>query len=427
MKALIKNLPIVLAVVSMLFIMSCEKTSEIPLMQTPMQTKSATSTSSNILDVGVGWPYATLGAAAAVAIPGDTIQVHGGTYSGGELISNLQGTTSAWITIRAAAGDTVLYSGNTQAFQLSDPAYIRIQGLQFEKQTANGVNIDDAGTFDTPAHDIIIENCIWLSMGGTGNNDELKLSGVDNFTVQNCQFNNGKDGAFVDMVGCHNGVLQDNICQNAGAKGPVFQTKAGSKNITIQRNRCINGGDRTMHIGGNTGTQYFRPQGADYEATNIYVYSNTFQGGNAPIVFSSSVYCEAVNNTINQPVNYALRILQDDKRVQTCANNTFRNNIVIFTNTGDAINIGPGTNAGSFVFSNDLWFNPNNLSWAGPNTPYTEPGQILNKDPMFSDSLYHLQSTSPAIGMGYAVSQPTTDYFALPFKSPRVIGAVEAN
>ena len=420
MKYLFICKPVVLVAVLLPFIMSCKKTLE--------QSPPNNTTGTNIHNVGTGWPYATLAAAAAVAKPGDTIQINNGTYSGGDNITNLQGTSAAWITIRAAKGATVLYSGNTQAFQLSDPAYLRIQGLQFEKQSANGVNIDDAGTFDTPAHDIIIENCEWLDIGGTGNNDLLKLSGVDNFTVQNCRFNNGANGAFIDMVGCHNGVLQDNICKNVGPGGQAFQTKGGSKNIIVQRNRIINGGDRAMHIGGNTGTQYFRPQGANYEAMNIYVYSNTFEGSTAPIVFASAVSCEVVNNTIIQPVKYAVRILQDNNMTQKCANNTFRNNIVVFPNTGSAaINIGVGTDANSFVFSNNLWFNPDNLSWSGPTISYVEPGQILNKDPQFSDAFYHLQSTSPAIGKGYSALKPTTDYFSLAFKSPRSIGAVEAN
>lgn len=413
-------------VVLVLFSISCKKTplSSVNNTGKGLATTTSATVSANILDVGTGWPYATLTDAAKVCVPGDTIQIHGGTYTGGDYITNLQGTSSAWITIRAAAGETVLYDGNTDAFQISEATYLRIQGLEFQNQTANGVNLDDGGTLTIAAHNIVVENCTWFNMGGTGNNDELKLSGVDSFTVQNCHFNNGKDGAFVDMVGCHYGVLQDNICQTVGSGGQAFQTKGGSKNIVVQRNRIIDGGDRAMHIGGNTGKQYFRPQGANYEAMNIYVYSNTFKGSKAPIVFSSSVYCEAVNNTIITPINYVIRILQDDKTVQACANNTFRNNICVFTGS-TAVNVGPGTNEASFIFSNDLWYNPNNLSWTGPNLPYPEPGQILDKDPQFSDTLYHLQSTSPAIGNGYAVAQPTTDYFALPFKSPRAIGAVE--
>jgi len=425
LRDLFKGTAFILTVVLLLLIISCNKTTTSSPINNPPPSPGTTA---NIHNVGIGWPYATLGAAASVTKPGDTIQIHGGTYSGGDLISNLQGTTSAWITIRAAKGETVLYDGNTQAFQLSEAAFIRIQGLEFQNQTANGVNIDDGGTLTIPTHDIVIENCVWLNIGGTGNNDLLKLSGVDNFTVQNCKFNNGAGGAFVDMVGCHNGILQDNICQTVGPQGQSFQTKGGCKNITIQRNRFIDGGDRAVHIGGNTGTQYFRPQGANYEAMNIYVYSNTFVGANASIVFASAVYCEAVNNTIIRPVKYAVRILQDNNMTQPCANNTFRNNIVVFPNTGSAaVNIGVGTDANSFVFSNNLWFNPDNSLWAGPTLPYTEPGQILNKDPQFSDALYHLQSTSPAISKGYAVLKPTTDYFSLSFKSSRAIGAVEVN
>lgn len=379
------------------------------------------------LKVGPGKTYSSLQAAASFVQPGDTILMYQGNYSGGDYILNLQGTNSDWITIMAAPGENVVYNGGSQAFQLSDAAYLRIQGLIFEQQTANGVNIDDAGTFDTPAHHIHIENCEWRSMNASGNNDELKLSGLDYFIIKHCVFKNGAaGGSLIDMVGCHYGLFEYNYFENAGSN--CIQAKGGSNQIIIRNNQFIVGGDRALNIGGSTDLQYFRPQGATYEASEIFVYANIFEGSLAPIAYVGAVHCEVVNNTIVEPGFWVVRILQEttEPGFQACGQNIFRNNIIVFGNTGKpAYNIGPNTAPETFTISNNLWFNPDNPSWSGPNSPVTETGQILNMDPLFADSLYHLEPTSPAIGKGYNVIDPVLDYFDQTYNTPRSIGAAE--
>jgi len=381
-----------------------------------------------IREVGAGREFSRLQAAASGAQPGDTILIREGVYSGGDFVSNLQGMAEAWITIRAADGESVIFRGNSQAFHLSDPAYVRIKGLVFEGQTGNGVNIDDAATFETPAHHIIFENCEWRSMNATGNNDELKMSGVDTFTVRNCRFLNGSPGgSMIDMVGCHEGTFEDNYFENGGSN--CIQAKGGTKNITIQRNFFKNGGARALNIGGSTGLQFFRDDNPTYEAAQIRVYANVFEGSMTPIAFVGAVNCEVVNNTIIRPERWAIRILQEttESGFLSCGNNTFRNNIVVFGNTGQpAINIGPNTAPETFTFSNNLWFNPDNTSWSGPNTPVSELSRILNQDPQFAGTNYLLKETSPAIGKGFTMSEPKTDFFKKPFSANRSIGAIEA-
>lgn len=379
------------------------------------------------LEVGTGRQYLRLQAAATVAQPGDTILIREGVYSGGDYVANLQGTATAWITIRAMDNESIIFRGGSQAFHLSDPAYLRIEGLVFEQQTGNGVNIDDAATIETPAHHIIIQNCEWRSMSATGNNDELKMSGVDDFTVRLCRFLNGSaGGSMVDMVGCHKGTFEQNLFENGGSN--CIQAKGASKDIRIERNRFIRGGQRAINIGGSTGINFFRPLGSNYEASNIYVYSNIFFGSQAPIAYVGAINCEVVNNTIIRPERWAIRILQEttENGFLPCGNNSFRNNIVVFNAGPTTINIGGNTAPQSFTFSNNLWFNPDNSSWGGPNTPVTEPNRLLNIDPLFSDTLYRLQSSSPAIGKGYAAAAPTNDFFGKPFATNRAIGAVEA-
>ena len=136
------------------------------------------SLSANTLHIGAGFPYASLEDAAPDAQPGDTLLIHSGTYSGGLFINNLQGLEEAWIYIQNAPGETVIFEGGNNAIQFSDPAYLHISGLVFQHQTGNGVNTDDGGSYDTPAHHIIFEDCTFRDMAVNGNNDLLKLSGL---------------------------------------------------------------------------------------------------------------------------------------------------------------------------------------------------------------------------------------------------------
>ncbi|MBI3257898.1 MAG: right-handed parallel beta-helix repeat-containing protein [Ignavibacteriae bacterium] len=385
------------------------------------------ATEAQTREVGIGRQYLRLQDAASVAQPGDTILIREGIYTGGDYVANLQGNATAWITIRAMDNESVIFRGGSQAFHLSDPAYLRIEGLVFEQQTGNGVNIDDAATIETPAHHIIIQKCEWRSMNATGNNDELKMSGVDEFTIRLCRFLNGSaGGSMVDMVGCHKGTFEQNLFENGGSN--CIQAKGASKDIRIEQNRFIRGGQRAINIGGSTGLEFFRPPGANYEAANIYVYSNIFFGSMAPIAYVGAINCEVVNNTIIRPERWAIRILQETTASSflLCGNNSFRNNIVVFNTTQPAINIGGNTAPETFTFSNNLWFNPDNSSWNGPNTPLAEPNRLLNTDPQFLDTLYRLQTSSPAIGKGYAATSPKNDFFGKPFAANRSIGAVEA-
>src|SRR4051794_7582461 len=87
------------------------------------------------LDVGPGAAYANLQSAAADVRPGDTILFHPGVHAGGEYVANLQGTADAWITIAADPAGEVILRGGGNSWQLSDPAYLRIEGFIIEGQT----------------------------------------------------------------------------------------------------------------------------------------------------------------------------------------------------------------------------------------------------------------------------------------------------
>jgi hypothetical protein len=227
------------------------------------------------------------------------------------------------------------------------------------------------------------------------------------------------------MVGCHNGSFEENTFENGGSNS--IQVKGGTSEIFIQRNKFRNGGERAINIGGSTGLQFFRPIDATYEAKNIYVHSNAFVYGVAPIAFVGAVNCEVVNNTILFPDRWAIRILQetvDTTRFLPCGNNTFRNNIVVTASPQPATNVGPNTAPTTFTFSNNLWFNPDNPSWT-PYIPVPDQDGLINVDPLLVDSLFHPSPSSPVIGKGYPVLQPAGDFYNQLFFNPPSIGAVE--
>lgn len=391
------------------------------------------SLSAAVRHVGPGQPYANLPSAVAVVQPGDTILIHAGTYPGGLYFANLQGLPDQWITIRPAPGEAVIFEGGGNAIQLSDPAYLRIEGLTFQHQTGNGFNTDDGGSYNTPAHHIVFDGCTFRDIAATGNRDLLKLSGLDSFVVRNCQFLNGADGGSgVDLVGCHYGVFKNNYFENQGAN--CVQAKGGTAWIRFQGNFFRDGGLRALNLGGSTDLQFFRPDTAHYEAAYLQVFSNLFVGSWAPIAYTGAVHVEVVNNTFYKPEHWVIRILQetvDPNRFLECGDNSFVNNIIYLDqDLNTETNIGPNTRPETFLFSHNLWYNTALPNWTGPEIPTTDPNQILNLDPLFQDPAnddFSLSVSSPAAGSGLPVMDPKQDFVENWFPVPRSIGALEAN
>ena len=193
-------------------------------------------------------------------------------------------------------------------------------------------------------------------------------------------------------------------------------TERGTYDITIADNFFRNGGQRTLNLGGSTGLQFFRPNDAPFEAADIQVFSNIIVGSWAAIAYVGSVRVEVVNNTIYQPENWVIRILQesvDPDRFEECGDNVCCNNIVHLSDgLSTETNIGPNTRPETFIFSNNLWFNQDDYNWSGPNIPVTDVDGIINEAPMFLDPLnddFLVPINSPAVGIGYDTIEPELD------------------
>ncbi len=86
------------------------------------------------------------------ARPGTVIRIRPGQYTGGVWISNLHGQPGAPIVIEAAdPNDPPVFVGEDTGWQLDEASHVLIRHVRFRRQRANGLNIDDGGSFETPA------------------------------------------------------------------------------------------------------------------------------------------------------------------------------------------------------------------------------------------------------------------------------------
>ncbi len=331
---------------------------------------------------------AALRAALAQSRPGVHIRIAPGSYRPGIYLSGLRGTEQAPIVIEGAQpGAPPLFEGGNEAWHLSDCSYVTLRHIAVRGQTRNGINVDDGGTFDTPAHHIRLEHLRVGDIGPSGNYDGIKLSGVDDFAVVGCRIE-GWGGQAVDMVGCHRGVIED--CRFRGKEGfsqsAGPQTKGGSNQIVIRR--CWFEGPiaRAVNLGGSTGMAYFRPRGSQYEAKEITVEGCTFIGTEAPVAFVGVDGAVVRYNTIYRPHKWVLRILQETNApgFVRCRNGRFEHNLVVFRSAELSVfvNIGPNAQPETFVFAQNWWYCEDRPGASRPQLPTVESGAIWGLDPL---------------------------------------------
>lgn len=296
------------------------------------------------------------------AVPGTTILLAPGTYRGELHLRKIQGTAEQPIVVAAAdAAQPPIIEGAGGGLQFASPAYLVLRNLVIANTGGNGLNIDDAGNVETPAHHVTLENLVVRDVGPSGNRDGIKLSGLDDFSIRGCRVERwGAGGSGIDMVGCHRGVIGDcHFVEARADSANAVQTKGGSSQIVIERCRFENAGGRAINAGGSTGLQFFRPRDAAYEAKDITIRHCTFQGGGAAIAFVGVDGALVEHNKIERPKRWALRILQETtgERFAKCGGVRFLNNAITFRADEilEMVNIGPHTAPETFTFSGNAW------------------------------------------------------------------------
>ena len=356
--------------------------------------------------------------AVASAKPGDRILLAPGTYPGGFFFANLRGQTNLPIVIAGAdPQNPPVIQGGGNGMQLTDPAFLELRDLVFTGATGNGLNIDDGGSFDTPAHHVVLSRLRIAEVGPAGNRDGIKLSGVKDFRVEGCTIERwGTGGSAIDMVGCHAGVIESNLFRytpamaSEGANG--VQTKGGTRDVAIRGNRFEHAGSRAVNIGGSTGLSFFRPPlpaGEEHwEAKDIQVEGNTFIGSGASVAYVGVDGAVVRFNTIYRPQRWVLRILQETTAAGfvPCRNGRFTDNIVAFHSTqwsSGGVNIGSNTAPDTFQFARNWWYCLDDPAHSRPSLPVTETAGVYGQSPQFREAEsgdLRLQSDSPARGVG---------------------------
>lgn len=293
--------------------------------------------------------------------PGTTLSLEPGVYRGGVYLHRVNGTADAPIVIQGLDPNDppVFRGGGGQAIHLADCSYITLRHLRVEGFPLNGINIDDGGTYETPAQHIVLEDITILETGPEGNHDALKMSGVDHFVVRRSYFE-GWGGSAIDMVGCHHGIVED--CTFVGGEGfsqdNAIQLKGGTRDILIHRCSFTDCGHRAINLGGHTGLQFFRPAVGDYEAKDITIAGNRFFGSTTPVAWVTASGGHFHHNTIVLPERWVLRILQEttDPQFKPCHGGIFEDNLVIFDSRVRVfVNVGPGTSPETFIFRRNAW------------------------------------------------------------------------
>jgi hypothetical protein len=303
-----------------------------------------------------------LAQAIGQARPGATILIAPGAYRGGMSFRSLHGTMEAPIVIAAAdPQNPPVIEGGGSGFHLSSPAFVELRNLIFTDAQGNGLNIDDGGSAQTPAHDLTLRNLTIRNVGPMGNRDGIKLSGLVDFRVEGCRVERwGSGGSAIDMVGCRNGVIAGCTFRDARSEqANGVQAKGGSENIVVQRCRFENAGGRAVNVGGSTGLAYFRPKIQGFEAKNITVEDCEFIGGSSPVAFVGVDGATVRHNTIYRPTRWIVRILQEntDPQFVTSRNGRFTNNAIVFRaeDIRTVVNIGPSTSPETFELAQNVW------------------------------------------------------------------------
>lgn len=386
-------------------------------------------------------PFQTIERAAQDAQPGDAIRLLPGTHAPGGFIGNLAGTADLPIWLGGAPGaERPVIAGGNQAMQLSRVRHLIVENLEITGATQNGINCDDGGDRANPdaTRHVLFRNLRFTDIGSGGNQDALKLSGVDDYFVLDCEFERASaGGSGIDHVGCHDGVIAGNTFRDMGSN--AIQCKGGTANLVITRNRFFNGGQRAINIGGSTGFEFFRPplstDAVNVEAKDIVVAANLFVGGVTPVAYVGATNCIVVNNTIVDPGNWVMRILQETTSTETHAfapsgNNAFVNNLVYFDRSelGTFVNVGANTAPETFTFSNNLWFAHDQPAQSAPSLPVAETNPVVGVDPQLANPAggdYTLLATSPAIGAGRTEPNIAADLAGHCYANPPAIGARE--
>jgi hypothetical protein len=332
-------------------------------------------------DLAISSPEA-LRAALAKLADGDTLRIAPGDYPGGH---HVRGIARLTITALDPAKPPVFVGGGN-AWHFSRCPGLTVTHLHTRGQTANGLNLDDGGELANPVEGITLAHLEIREIGPQGNHDGIKGSGLAGLTIRDCLIE-GWGGQGIDLVGCHRSLITG--CRFVGKEGfsasAGVQFKGGCSEITVVKCQFQNAGERPLNLGGSTGLDYFRPPGVKHEAAKLVARGNVIEGGLCAAAFVGVDGAEFSDNTILFPQRWIFRMLQEtmEPGFVPCRNVRVTGNRIVFRRSEirSDVNVGSGTEPGTFVFEGNHWFAEDRPEASNPQLPVEEKGGVHGTDP----------------------------------------------
>lgn len=325
--------------------------------------------------------------------PGVVVRLAPGEYRGGLWTDKARGAPGrpAVVEAKDPARPPVI-AGGDEGLHLAGARHVVLRGLVLRGAAHNGLNVDDGGARDGSSPGVTLEDVRVERVGSGGNQDGIKLSGLDDLTLRRCTVE-GWGGSAVDLVGCHRVTIEG--CRFAGvaelAPDSGVQAKGGSSEVTVRRCDFVEAGARAVNAGGSTGLEFFRPADAAFEARAVVVEDCTFVGGEAAVAFVGVDGAVVRACTVVRPRRWAFRILQETTgaRFVPCREGRVEACVVVFrrADVRAVVNVGPGTQPETFRFAGNVWFAEDDPARSDPGLPVREEGGRVGVDPRLDDGL----------------------------------------
>ena len=280
---------------------------------TPQQYIWVSPTGSDLGTGSESSPFKTIQAAVNKATAGTAIMVTAGVYNENvKLPTNALGTPDNPIWLMSADGPQAakivgvdqtlgtIYGYGTDNYVIGG---FEIQGgfrgIQFSQSGRDFTNmVNNILVIDNVIHDT--------------KEDGIKIGQADNaYVIGNTIFNVVEEG--IDFLAVNNGVIAYNEVSYAKSAAAGIFAKGGSTGVLIENNYVhdIPNGDGIC-IGGQTGTEYFRPGYTTYEAKNVTVVDNYVEDvARRPVNVKGAIDSKIIDNyLVGNPTYYAAIAVQ---------------------------------------------------------------------------------------------------------------------
>jgi parallel beta-helix repeat protein len=411
--------------------------------QAQAATSYYVSTSGNDSNAGtLAAPWRTLGKAAEVAGPSDTVYVRAGTYSGGVWLGRT-GSDSAWITFRNYPGERPVLQGGstgTEAVGIGGQ-YYEINGFEIAGPSRAGISVwggkhirlrnnvihgtywggifTGNGASDVTADGNTVYDTVLINRNEAGNwREAIAIGGDDNRAINNYVYENYGEG-----IGVYG--------NRAYAAGNVVRDSYGAniyvnnvRNATVERNftytTYASAFYRTLYgvRGPAMGIQFaneLTPAEDPNQLDNLKVLNNIFLGGIYAMHYWNGMGGGGIKNSViagntfvegSKEVNSVLNIQSDAGHTNT----VIADNIFTSTDGSGIADWEVAPSLAGLSFSHNLWnvgTKPSRLSGTGD--VIADPKLVKPHGTTAAD--YKLQAGSPAIDKGRAVPGLTEDFF----------------